>query len=92
MNAYKRSRGTNPRILNLGNGYILVVNITPRPLYARVESSVPTQYEAGCIPEPVCTFVEKNPLTVPGFELWIVQPLAKSVYRQLRTVKCRNCR
>ena len=50
-----RNRGTAPLILNLGTKRNSVVNFTSRSLYTRERSPVPTELEAGLVPDSVCT-------------------------------------
>jgi hypothetical protein len=55
MNAYEKSRGIAPLILNIDTRWRSVVNITPLPLYPWERTPVPTESEAGWATEPVCT-------------------------------------
>jgi len=48
MKAYRGSRFTEQLVLNLGNRWRCVVNFTPRPLYDREGSPVPTAKETSC--------------------------------------------
>jgi hypothetical protein len=53
--------------------YVRVVNITPRPLYPREKTTVPSSQDAGRAPEPVKTFrKEKTLLSLSGIERRIV--------------------
>jgi len=54
-----------------------VVIFTPRPLYHQQKTPVPTGKEAGWVPEPVCTWRQRDMFPVPPKNrTLVVQPVA----------------
>jgi len=63
---YRGNRRTAPLILRLGTRCRSVVNITPRPLYSRVRTTVPTENAAGWAPESIYTISGEEKISSPG--------------------------
>jgi len=78
----RRRRVVAPLILNCGTKWCQVVNFMPQLLHPRKRTPVSIEYEAGWIREPVWMFWrrEKFCYIISGFEAWIGQPVAQSVY------------
>jgi hypothetical protein len=72
---YRGNRGSAPLILNLGDRWEGMVNMTPRLPYALGKAVV--LIEAGLAPEPVWTFLEKRKICCSLFQPRTVQPVAE---------------
>ena len=74
-------------IIKFGARFGLVVSFTPRPFYFRVQSLVPTQYEAARTPEPICDTSEiiKVPTLClqPNHDCSVVRPVPNSIPTEL---------
>jgi hypothetical protein len=78
MKAYRENGGTAPLILNLSTRWRWVVSLTPWKIYPQGKSP---QYPLNGMlmaPHSLCGSFgdEKNLLSLPGFELWIVKSIA----------------
>ena len=60
LKAYKGITGIAPLTLDLKR-WRRLVNFTPRPLYHRKGTPVPTEQKAGWAPQPVWTVLDLNP-------------------------------
>ena len=68
MKTYIGSRGTDPLILNIGDGWRSVANFTPGPIYFQNGTPLLIVQDPGMAPQTVWKFCrkEKKFLTSPG--------------------------